>query len=111
MYKLINTINNLKINNTGYELNKATTTYSQGGLKSDPDTITHMINGPDTVTHTSNRILDENLLSCRTIGRVSASPPPENPISMTPQTLITPAVNKIFTDVTSINACTSRTQW
>ena len=55
---LVNAINNLTINDARYELNKATASDAQGNLT----------NSSDAVTHTSNRILDETLLSCRTIG-------------------------------------------
>ena len=56
--ELVNAINNLAINNTGYELNKATASDSQGDLTGDPDIVTHTSNGPDTVTHASNGILE-----------------------------------------------------
>ena len=46
LYKLVNAINNLTINDTGYELNKVTTSGTQGDLTSNPDTVTHTINGP-----------------------------------------------------------------
>ena len=55
--KLIEAINNLTINNAGYELNTATASYAQGNLMSNPD----------TVTHTSNGIFDQKLFSCWTI--------------------------------------------
>ena len=55
---LVDAINNLTMNDAGYELNKATASDAQGNLT----------NSSDAVTHTSNRILDETLLSCRTIG-------------------------------------------
>ena len=48
--KLVKEINNLTINNAGYELNTAAATDAQGNITSDSD----------TVTHTSNGILDEN---------------------------------------------------
>ena len=51
---LVDAINNLTINNSGYELNTATAIDVQGNLRSDPD----------TVTHTSNSVLDQKLLSC-----------------------------------------------
>ena len=70
----------------GYDLNTATARYSQVSFASDLD----------TVTHTSNVILDQNLLSCRTIGEVSVLPLPPNPsisaIKLAPQTLMTPPV-------------------
>ena len=56
-YELVNAINNLTINDNVYELNRATASDTQGNITSNPD----------TVTHTSNIILDETLLSCRTI--------------------------------------------
>ena len=43
--ELVNTINNLTINNPIYELNIATTSDTQGNLTSDPDTVTHTNNG------------------------------------------------------------------
>ena len=109
MNELVDAINNLIINSTVYELNKAPLSDSQGNLTSDPDTVTHTSNGPDTVNHTSKGILDKQLLSCRNIGKVSASPPPEKPILLAPQTLMTPAVRKILADATSGNAWTDRT--
>ena len=66
--KLVGAINNSKINDAIHELNKATVSYAQDNLTSDPDTVNHTRNRPDTVTHTSNGILDETLLRCRTIG-------------------------------------------
>ena len=59
--ELVNAINNLTINNARYELNKAIAVDAQGNLTSNPD----------TGTHTSNRILDQNLLSCGTIRKFS----------------------------------------
>ena len=56
--KLVNPINNLKIKDKVYELNKTTTSDAQGNLMGYPDTATYTNNRPDTVTHTSNRILD-----------------------------------------------------
>ena len=77
---LVNEINNLTINESGYELNKATVSGTQGYLTSDSD----------TVTHTSNRIFDQKMFSCRTIGEVYLLPPPRNPmIRLAPQTLLT----------------------
>ena len=61
--ELVEAINNLKINNAGYELKIATTSDAKGDITSNPYTVTHTINDPDTVNHTSNRILDEKLLS------------------------------------------------
>ena len=56
--KLVNAVKNMTINNTGYELNIATPSDAQVDLASNPD----------TVTHTSNRVLDQKLLSFQTIG-------------------------------------------
>ena len=56
--KLVKTINNPTIKNSGYELNTATMSDAQGDLTSDLD----------TGTCTSNGILDRKLLSCLTIG-------------------------------------------
>ena len=58
-YELVSTINNLTMNNSGYELNKVTVGDAQGDLTSDPDTVTHTSNRSDPVTHASNRILDQ----------------------------------------------------
>ena len=60
MDKIFNAINNLKITDAKYELNKASTSDRQGNIMSDPDIFTHTSNRPDIVTHTSNGILDEN---------------------------------------------------
>ena len=54
---LVNAIYSLKINDAGYELSTATASGEQGDLTSNPD----------TVIHTSNGILYQKLLSCRTI--------------------------------------------
>ena len=84
---LVNTINNLTINDAGYELNIATASDAQG----------HITSNTDTVTHTSNRILDQKLLSCRTTVEVSVLSTPKNPtILITPQTLLMPEVKEIF---------------
>ena len=101
--KLVNAISNFTINDAGYELNTATASDAQGDITSDPDTF----------TQTSNVILDQNLLSCRTIGEVSILSPPTNPsivtIILSPQTLLMPVVKEIFSDTTSGNAFTNRT--
>ena len=47
--RLVDSINNLTINDSGYELNTATTSDAQGNLT----------RNLDTVTHTSNIILDQ----------------------------------------------------
>ena len=107
--KLVNAINNLTINDTIYELNKGTVSDAQGDLTTNSDTDTHTDKGIDTVTRTNNGILDGKLLSFRTIGKFSASPPVTKPIVLVPQTLMTPAAKKIFTDTTSGNTCTNRT--
>ena len=92
----------MTISDARYELNTATASDAQGGLTSDPD----------TVTNTSNGILDQNILSCRTIREVSVFPPPTNPriakIRKTPQTLPIPVVKEIFTGATSDNVWTNR---
>ena len=106
--ELVNEINNLTINDAGYELNKATASDSQVGITSNPDTVAHTSSGTDTVTYTSNEVQDDTLLSCGTIRRVSALPPPENPILLAPQMLMTPDMNKIFADVKSVNTCTNQ---
>ena len=48
--ELVDEVKNLKINNSGYELNTATASDVQGDLTSNTD----------TVTHTSNGMLDQN---------------------------------------------------
>ena len=63
--ELLNAINKLTTNEAVYELSKATTSDAQGDVTSNPDTINHI----------SNIILDETLLSCRTIGEVPVHPP------------------------------------
>ena len=62
------------INNTGYELNRATINDAQGNITSYPDTVTHI----------SNRILDKTLLSGWTSGKVPVQPSPANPIVLLP---------------------------
>ena len=59
--ELANAINNLRINDAGYELNKAIVIDAQDDITSNPY----------TVTHTINRILYQNLLSCGTIRKFS----------------------------------------
>ena len=54
------------INDARYELNTVTASDAQV----DP------VRNPDTVTNTSNGIIDQKLLRCRTIGEVSTLPPP-----------------------------------
>ena len=81
--ELFGAINNLKINESGYELNTEAVSEAQGNLTSNPD----------TVTHSSNGILDQQLLICLTIVEVSALPLPINlVVILTPQTLLMPAV-------------------
>ena len=65
--ELVEAINNLTINDALYELNKATTSNSQGNLTSNTDIVIHTSNGSDIVTHTSNIILGKKLLRCGTI--------------------------------------------
>ena len=76
--ELVNVINDLKMNDSRYELNKATSIDAQGNLMSNTYTVTHTSNYPDTVTHNINKIWDQKLLSGRTIGEVSVLPPPKN---------------------------------
>ena len=56
-----------------------------------------------SITHTSNGILDQNLLSFRTIREVSVFPPPTKPriaaIRLVPQILLTPVMKEIFAGV------------
>ena len=103
MDNLVNAINNLKINNAGSELNTAITSAAQGDL----------MRNPDTVTHTRNRILDQELLSCRAIGEVSVLPLPKKPrialIELAPQTLLMSAVQEIFVDTGLGNTWKNRT--
>ena len=42
---LVNAVKNMTINNSGYELNIATTSDTQGNLTSDTYTVTHTSNG------------------------------------------------------------------
>ena len=92
-----------------YELNKATSSDTQGILTSNPYTVTHTSNGPETVTHASNGVLDETLFSCGTIRTFPALPPPVKLIVLEPQMLMTPAAKKIFVDATSSTAWTNWT--
>ena len=87
----------MKINNYGYELNKATASDTQGDHT----------NNLNIVTHTSNNFLTKKL-SCGTIRKVSTLPSPENLIVLAPQKLMTPMLNKIFADARSVNAWTGR---
>ena len=64
--ELVDVVNNMTIKNVGYELHTATVSDAQVNLVSDPD----------IVTLTSNRIIDQKLLSCRTIREVSILTPP-----------------------------------
>ena len=106
--ELVYTISKLTINDAGCELNKATASDTQGYLTSYPDTVTNTSNGHDTITHASNGILDEKLLRCSTIGEVPVHLPLANPVILVPQTMMMPAVKKIFTDATSGK---TRTNW
>ena len=100
MNKLVDAINNFTINDAVYELNTATASDTQGDL---PRNL-------DTVTHTSNVILDQKLLSFRTIREVSVLPQPKNSmIRVTPQTLLTPVVKEISADAKSGNVWNNRT--
>ena len=108
--ELVNAINKLTINDSGYELNKENVSDAQGNPTSRPDTVTHNKNGPDTVTYISNGILDQNLLNGWTIREVSVLTLPTNPtIRLTPQTLLTPAMKKKFADVSSGNTWNRKT--
>ena len=96
---LVKAINNSKIKNAGYRINKATASDTQGNLTSDLD----------TVTHTSNGILDQKLLSFQTIREVSVLNPLTNPtIRLTSQTLLMPTAKEIFVDATSVNKWINR---
>ena len=97
--KLVNTLNNLKINDARHELKKFTTNDKQGNLTSNPD----------TVTHASNRMLDGKLFRCQIIREVPVQTPPANLIILTPHKLMMPAVKKIFAEATPGNAWTNRT--
>ena len=112
----------MTINVSGYELKKSTISDAQGNHTSDPytvtrtskgaDTVTHTRNGPDTVTHTGNVILDQKLLSGRTIVEVSTLPLPMNlTIRLMSQILLTSMVKEIFAGTTTGNSWTSRTPW
>ena len=72
----------------------------------------NLVLDPDTVTHTSNVIMDQKLLSCRSIREFSVSPPPTksriSAIELAPQTLLMPVVQEIFSDMVSGNAWTNR---
>ena len=100
MDKIVNTINNLTINNTGYEFNTANFRDAQGNPMSNPD----------IVTHASNGILDQKLLSFRNFGEVFVLPLLTNPtIRLAQQKILTPVVKYIFSDATSGNVWTNRT--
>ena len=73
--ELVDTINKLTINDSGYDLKKVTASDAQGDLA----------RNPDTVTHTSSGIFDQKLLSGRIIREVSVFPPPtKSTIIITP---------------------------
>ena len=96
--KLVDVVKNIRIKNVGYDLNTATARDAKFNLVLDPD----------TVTHTSNVIMDQKLLSCRSIQEVSVSPPPTKSriaaIELAPQTLLMPVVQEIFSYMASGNA-------
>ena len=100
--KLDDTIDNLKINDAGYDLNTATMSDAQ-------DNITSYI---DTVTHTSNIIVHQTLLIFWTIGEVSVLTTPTNlmiaAIRLAQWTLLMTVVKEIFADTTLGNAWTNR---
>ena len=92
--ELVNAINNLIMNDDGYELNTVKAS----------DTQDNLMRKIDTVNHTSNGILNQKIFSFRTIGEVSFLSLPTNPwIRLTPQTLLTPEVKEIFVDTMSGN--------
>ena len=105
MDEIFDAVNNVTINNVGCELNRKNASDAQANLAS----------GPGTVTHNRNVTVDQNLLSCRTIGEVSVLIPPTNPriaeIELAPQMLLMPVVQEIFTDTASDNAWKNRNQW
>ena len=100
--ELVDTINNLTINDAGSELYTATVSGAQVNLMSNPDTF----------THTRNIILDQELLSFPTNEEVSVLSLPKNPrialTELTPQTLLVPAVQEIFVDTDLGNTWTNR---
>ena len=91
----------MTINNTEYfESNTATAS----------DAKFYLSSNPEKVTHASNRILEQNLLSFRTIPFL---PPSTNPgivvVVLTPPTLLTPVTNEIVVEAASGGAWASRT--
>ena len=98
--ELVESVKNLTINDTKYyDSSTVPASDSQGGLTSDPE----------TVTHTSNRVFEQKILIFRTI---SVLPPPTNPgiaeIVLTSPTLLTPATKEVVADAASGGAWKSR---
>ena len=76
-YDLVNTVNNLTINNAKYyESNTATSSDAQGDITNNPDTVTNTSNGNETVTRTGNGNFEQKSLSNQTI---YVLPPDMNP--------------------------------
>ena len=58
---LVDSVNNLTINNTKYyESNTVTASDAQGNLTRNPDTVTHTRNKDETVSHTIHGNLNTN---------------------------------------------------
>ena len=93
--ELVKAVNNLTINDAEYyESNTATASDAQGDIS----------RNPGKVTHTSNRTVEQKLMSYLTI---PVMPPPMNPgiyqgiapIILAPQKILTPAMKKVDTDM------------
>ena len=103
------TINDAKY----YESNTATAIDAQVDLTCNQETVTHTINGNETVTHISNGYFERKLLSNRNIPVVVPTMNPRvdqsiMPILVAPQTLLTPAMKEVVTDLASGGVCVNR---
>ena len=105
--ELVKAVNNLTINDAEYyESNTATASDAQGDIS----------RNPGKVTHTSNRTVEQKLMSYLTI---PVMPPPMNPgiyqgiapIILAPQKILTPAMKKVDTDMSLVGAWVHRNPW
>ena len=103
MDDLVDAVQKTIINDIIYDLNTATAS----------EILVDFLSDPDTVTHTRKRIMDQKLLSFRTIREVSVLPTPAKPripaIKLAPQTLLTLVMQEIFADAASGNTWINRT--
>ena len=109
MDKLAETFKDFKINDTEYYvLNIANVNDAKGDPASDPTTVTHTSDGEGNVTYTSNRILQQRLLSNRTLPIVPVVVPDMDPridnrittMGGASNTILTHATKEVVADVT-----------